>query len=190
MLRRNWQLTSWQEQLTTMAATVSYTRLSTNNSGILWKFVSVSISDIVELSDICYCLLMFRIQGIIRIVFSLYITVSPVFVDARNNNTQALVTCMLCQKKLNICINKILIYNRKWFLPFISSQTHSKHHNYQATMCVLCSQWRHLFSTVGRIWQGEINKFTESLNVSSTWLKKQYFIMNSLKTSKTHTLSM
>ena len=113
----------------------------------------------------------------------------PVFADASNNNTQALVTCMLCQKKLNTCINKILIYIRKWFLPFISSQTISKHHNYQATMCVLYLQWCHLFSVVGRIWQGEINKFTESLNVSSKRLKKQYFIMNSLKTSKTHTLS-
>ena len=123
MLRRNWQLTSWQEQLTTMAATVSYTRLSTNNSGILWKFVSVSISDIVELSDICYCLLMFRIQGIIRIVFSLYITVSPVFVDARNNNTQALVTCMLCQKKLNICINKILVLESPVSTPLSNQQT-------------------------------------------------------------------
>ena len=58
------------------------------------------------------------------------------------------------------------------------------------TMCVLCPQWSHLILAVGRIWHGEINKFTESLNVSSTWLKKQYFIMNSLKTSKTHALSM
>ena len=32
---------------------------------------------------------------------------------AATARTQALVTCMLCQKKLNICINKILIYNRK-----------------------------------------------------------------------------
>ena len=119
-----------------------------------------------------------------------YILVLPVFAHARNNNIQALVTCMLCQKKLNICINKILIYNGTWFRLFISSQTRSKHHNYQATMCVLCPQWSHLILAVGRIWHGEINKFTESLNVSSTWLKKQYFIMNSLKTSKTHALSM
>ena len=88
------------------------------------------------------------------------IPVLPVFADARNNNTQALVTCMLCQKKLNRCINKIFIYNLKWFRSFISSQTRSKHHNYQATMCALSSQWRHLFSSVGRIWHGEINKFT------------------------------
>jgi len=46
-------------------------------------------------------------------------------------------TRMLCQKKLNICINKILIYNRKWVRPLSSSQTRSKHRNYQATMCVL-----------------------------------------------------
>ena len=88
------------------------------------------------------------------------IPVLPVFADARNTITQAFVTCMLCQKKLNICINKILIYNRKWFRLFSSSQTRSKHRNYQATMYVLCSQWRHLFSAVGQIWQAEINKFT------------------------------
>jgi len=33
----------------------------------------------------------------------------------------------------------------------ISLQTCSKHHNYQATMCVLCLQLLHLFSAVGRI---------------------------------------
>ena len=119
-----------------------------------------------------------------------YIQLLSVFADARNNITQAFITCMLCQKKLDKCINKILIYNRNWFRPFSSSQTCSKHHSYQATMCVLCLQWRHLFSAVGRIWHGEINKFTKSLNVSSKRLKKQYFIMNSLKTSKTHMLSM
>jgi len=31
-----------------------------------------------------------------------HIPVLPVFADARNNNTYALVTCMLYQKKLNI----------------------------------------------------------------------------------------
>ena len=118
------------------------------------------------------------------------IPVLQVFADARNNNTQALFTYMLCQQKLHIKINKILIYSRKWFLPFISSRTRWKHQHYQATTCVLCSQWRHLFSAVGRIWQGEINTFTKSLNVSSKRLKKQYFIMNSLKTSKIHMLSM
>ena len=118
------------------------------------------------------------------------IPVLPVFADARNKFTQAFVTCMFCQKKLNICINKILIYNRKWFHPFSSYQTCSKHRNYQAIMCVLCLQWRHLFSAVGRIWHWEINKFTKSLNVSPIRLKKQYFIENSLKTSKTHKLSM
>ena len=118
------------------------------------------------------------------------IPVLPVFADARNTITQAFVTYMLCQKKLNICINKILIYNRKWFRPFIWSQTSSKHHNYQASMCVLCSQWRLLFSAVGRIGHGEINKLTESLNVSSKRLKRQYFIMNNPKTRKTHTLSI
>ena len=41
------------------------------------------------------------------------ITVSPVFADAKTNITKAFVTCMLCQKKLNMCINKILIYNRQ-----------------------------------------------------------------------------
>ena len=41
------------------------------------------------------------------------IPVLPVFADARNNNTQVLITCMFCQKKFNICINKILIYNLK-----------------------------------------------------------------------------
>ena len=97
-------------------------------------------------------------------------------------------TRMLCQKKLNICINKILIYNRKWVRPLSSSQTRSKHRNYQATMCVLCSQWRHLF-LVGRIRQGEIKTFTKSLYVSYKRLKKQYFIENSLKTSKTQAFS-
>mgnify|MGYP006890305552 CR=1 FL=1 len=94
------------------------------------------------------------------------------------------------KKKLNTWINKILIYNCKWFSPFISSQTRSTDYNYQATMCVLCLQWRHLFSAVGRIWQGEINKFTKSLNISSKRLKKIYFTKNSLKTCKTHKLSM
>ena len=45
------------------------------------------------------------------------------------------------------------------------------------------------FSSSKNLTRG-INKFTQSLNVSSKRLKKQYSIENSLKTSKTHTLSM
>ena len=47
-----------------------------------------------------------------------------------------------------------------------------------------------VLSAVGRSWQGEINNFTKSLNISSKQLKKQYFTKNSLKTSKTHKLIM
>ena len=112
------------------------------------------------------------------------IPVLPVFADARNKITNSFVTCMPYQKKWNISINKILIYNRKWFRHLVHVKP------VQATMCVLCLQWLHLFSAVERIWQGEIKKFTKSLNVSSKRLKKQYFIENSLKTSKTHMLSM
>ena len=109
----------------------------------------------------------------------------PVFADASNNNTQALVTCMLCQKKLNTCINKILIYNRKWFRPFISSQTSSKHHNYQATMCVLCLQWRHLFSAVERIWQGR-SKSLQKVYTSIFQVFKLLFMWKLISTLSTN----
>jgi len=55
------------------------------------------------------------------------------------------------------------MYTRKWFRRFILSQTRSKHHNYQATIYVLCLQWRHLFLAVGRIWHGEINKLQKNV---------------------------
>ena len=87
----------------------------------------------------------------------------------------------------HICINKILIYNHKLFRQLF----HPKRiQNNRTNMYVLCLQWCHQFSAVGRIWHGEINKFTKSLNVSSQRLKKQYFTKNRLKTNKTHKLSI
>ena len=58
---------------------------------------------------------------------------------------EELVTCMLCQKKLNICINKTLLYNRKWFCLFISSPTR----------LVLLKKllWRlHMYTTMADMW--------------------------------------
>ena len=53
-------------------------------------------------------------------------------------NSYALVHIFYYRDKTQVqmfyFLNKILIYKRKWFHPFISSQTRSKHHNYQATI--------------------------------------------------------
>jgi len=44
--------------------------------------------------------------------------------------------------RLSVWLNKILIYIRKWFWLFVSSQTRWKHHKYQAIMYVIWLQWR------------------------------------------------
>ena len=112
-----------------------------------WNFIinfSSQRANLSKSSWICICPIFLLGKLLILLQTSDWtgcIPVLPVFADARNNISQAFVTCMLCQKKLNICINKILIYNRKWFRPFISSQTHSKQHNYHhvCTMLIMMS---------------------------------------------------
>ena len=92
---------------------------------------------------------------------------------------------MICQKKLNICINKLLFTILNDFLCLF----HPKPVQNIITIKPPCMYSAYNDVTYFGGWEN-INKFTKSLNVSSKWLKKQYVTKDSLKTSKTHKLSM